>query len=502
MQNTDTLKTQAINGALYETISRYGSGGAEFLKGLRGIDNETGKVFNRSLRDVSNYNVNDEFKNQNIKQQAGFSAEIAGVSKRNAEAVINGKTPTAMRSEDIAQYGKNHSVVDIVEMIDGNEITSQMKFVNNAEKMLDKIVAGKGKNDLSRYLQADKIEVPTEQTEQLKEYCRHKVKELNKQIIALESNGNDEKAAQLRANIDKYNQIEQKIADSGLTTEEAIRYRLNPEWETIKDIAGVSHRAGLEGAKFGMVVGGGISLISNTIAYISGDKDFSGALSDTAQDTLISAGVGYVTAFAGTAIKTGMQQATSVTFRNLSKTGLPAAIISTCIATGKSIRSYARGEIHEEELIQEMGLTVTNTLSSSAFTMLGQIAIPIPVLGGLIGGLIGYTLTNTFYQSFFSVLKEAKLSEQNLEYVKMKCAAAKLLAKDYETKINLIFESKLIQMDIQKENLLTLLNDENISADDFCSGMNQFAGFLGKTITINNMDELDKAMLSDDPIII
>lgn len=502
MKNTDTLKAQAINGALYETVSKYGNGSAEFLKGLRGIDNETGKIFDRSLRDISNYNVNDTFRNQNIKQQAGFSAEIASVSKRNAEALINGNTPTAMRSEDIAAYGKNHSVIDIVEIIDGSEITSQMKFVNNAEKMLDNIVAGKGKNDLSRYLQVDKIEVPTEQIEQLKEHCRNKIKELGKQITALESKGDYEKSAQLRENIDKYNQIEQKIADSGLTTEEAIRYRLNPEWETMKDIAGVSHRAGLEGAKFGMVVGGGISLISNTIAYISGNKDFSESLSDTARDTLVSAGVGYATAFTGATIKAGMQQATSVTVRNLSRTGLPAAIVSTCIATGKAISSYARGEINEEELIQEMGLTVTNTLSSSAFTMLGQIAIPIPVLGGLIGGLIGYTLTNTFYQSFFSVLKDAKLSAQHLEYVKMKCAAAKALARDYETKINFIFENKLIQMDIQKENLLTLLNNEHISADDFCTGMNQFAGFLGKTITINNMAELDKAMLSDDPFII
>ena len=96
-----------------------------------------------------------------------------------------------------------------------------------------------------------------------------------------------------------------------------------------------------------------------------------------------------------------MAQSANEVVRNLSKTALPAMIVSACLATSKSVASYAKGEIDESTLMQEMGISVTGMLSSSAFATIGQIAIPIPVLGGLIGGMIGYALTNTFYQSFF-----------------------------------------------------------------------------------------------------
>lgn len=133
------LKNISIACASAELVSRYGSAGAEYLKGLRGIDYETGQKFDRSLIDISNYKTNPEYVDNNIKQQAGFSAEINSVSKKNAEAIIAGKPNRFSRSEDIAGYGKNHNVVDIIELIDGKEIsTSQMKFVSNPEGLLKK----------------------------------------------------------------------------------------------------------------------------------------------------------------------------------------------------------------------------------------------------------------------------------------------------------------------------------------------------------------------------
>ena len=49
---------------------------------------------------------------------------------------------------------------------------------------------------------------------------------------------------------------------------------------------------------------------------------------------------------------------------------------------------------------------------------------------------------------------------------------------------------------------LATLDDPDISADDYCVGMNRFVAALGKRLTINNMAELDAAMLSDKPLII
>lgn len=505
MAETLTLRDYAISGGLFETISRHGSAGAEFLKGLRGIDYETGQIFDRSLQQISNYKLNPDNIEKNLKQQAGFSAEVVSVSRKNAEAIIKGENNRFVRSEDLTQYGKNHNVVDIVELLDGQELsTSQMKFVSNPDELLKKIARGEGggKNDLSRYMTVDKLEVPSEQVERMKQTCREQAKSLQEQADRVRQNGQYELAEKLEKQSQNYQQLEQKVTDSGMTTEQAIKYRLNPNSETVKDILGVSHEAGLEGAKFGAAIGGSISLITNLFALKSGEKEFGEAVVDTAKDTITSAGVGYGTAFTGTALKAYMEQSSNATFRALSKTGLPAAVVSVCLATTKSIYKYANNEIDEAELMQEMGLTVTGLLSSSMFTMIGQVAIPIPVLGGLIGGMVGYVLTNTFYQSFFDVLKNAKLAKERRIIIEMKCKTAQILAEQYSVVIQELIDKKITQLDTESKKLFDILNQSELSADDFCQGINQFAECLGKDLSIKNMQELDDIMLSDKPLII
>lgn len=400
---------------------------------------------------------------------------------------------------------KNHNTVDIVELLDNQEIsTSQMKFVSDCKGLLQKIAKGEGggKNDLSRYLEVDKLELPTEQVEQAKQICREQANNLKEQANKVRQQGKVELANKLEKQAKNYEQLETKISDSGLTTEQAIAYRQNPNWETFKDITNVSHRAGVEGAKFGAVIGGSVSLVGNIIAYHSGKKEFGEAVIDTGADTLKSAGVGYATAFSGSFIKTYMQQSTNATLRSLSNTALPAMIVSACLSTSKSIHRYARGEIDAEVLAQEIGVSVTGTMSSAMFATIGQIAIPIPVLGGLIGGMVGYVLTNTFYQSFFDVLKDKKIAKEQRILIEMQCSTAKVLAEQYRLTIKDMFEQKSIELDNQTKKLFATFDDDNISADEFCQNINEFAKFLGKDLPIKNLQELDDIMLSDDPLII
>lgn len=503
-KNPQTLSNTAIAGALSETVSRYGLAGAEFLKGLRGVDYETGQIFDRSLRNVTQGKLNPNYYEQNLKQQAGFSAEIASVSQNNAQAIINDDNNRFLRSEDIASYGKNHKAVDIVELMDGQEIaTSQMKFVSDYKNLFSKITKRNSddKNDLSRYLEVDKLEVPSEQVEQAKAYCREQAQKLHAQADKVRQNGDFTKADTLKQQAQNYEKLESKISNSGMTTEEAISYRLNPEWETVKDIGRISHQAGVQGAKFGAVIGGSISLVTNIIAYKSSNKELGEAVRDAGLNTLKSAGVGYVTAFTGTAIKSYMAQSANEVVRNLSKTALPTMIVSACLATGKSVTRYTKGEIDKSTLMQEMSISVTGMLSSSMFATIGQIAIPVPVLGGLIGGMVGYILTNTFYQSFFDVLKDKNIARERRILIEMQCDTTKILAKQYHIALQGIFEQKSIELDHQTKKLFATFNDD-LTADEFCQNINEFVKFLGKDLPIKNLQELDDIMLSDDPLII
>lgn len=114
---------------------------------------------------MSEYQVHPDYAASNIKQQSGYSAEIASVSKRNAEAIRENRDIRYSRSEDLPGYGKNHTAVDIVELQGGKTTTTQMKFVSDPKTLARRIAEGEdgGNSDLSRYLGVDKIEVPTDQ---------------------------------------------------------------------------------------------------------------------------------------------------------------------------------------------------------------------------------------------------------------------------------------------------------------------------------------------------
>ena len=148
-----------------------------------------------------------------LKQQAGFSAEISSVSKRNAQAIIDGKANRFVRSEDLAKYGKNNTTVDIVELLDGKELsTAQMKFVSHPDELLKKIARGEGggKNDYSRYLAVDRVEVPTEQVEMMKATCREQANNLKEQAQALREKGNLPLADKFEKQAENYRQLEHK----------------------------------------------------------------------------------------------------------------------------------------------------------------------------------------------------------------------------------------------------------------------------------------------------
>lgn len=473
-----------------EIVNRYGSAGAEFLKGLSGMDYQNNIRLDRSLLDIEKYKINEQFAAQNLDQQKGFSAEVAYVSKKNAQAIIDGKPVRFSRSEDIAHYGKNHQAVDIVELMDGKTVSEmQMKFVKNLDGLLNDISKGD-----HRY-QNLKLGLPSDQVANAKQLCAEKAEKWAKQAEAMKAKGEFAKADEFHKRSETFKKLQKNIEDTGISSEEALRYRLNPRWETAKDIANVSHQAGVQGAKMGAAIGGTVSLVSNLFAYASGDKAFGEALYDSAIGTLKAAGVGYATGFAGSAIKAGMQQSANASVRSLANTALPSLVVSTCLSLGGIIQRYAKGEISESELLFETGKTTASTLSASFVA--GQLAIPVPVLGGLIGGMLGYTLCNSFFNSLSNVRQETKASAERYQLIAMRCEASKAMAKQYQAYLNNLFETKLNQLDISAQQLFSLMDNPNTTADDFAREINHFAELLGKKLPIQNRKEMDTFMASD-----
>ncbi len=360
----------------------------EFIKGYTGVDSNTGQIFNRSLKKISQGKLNSDYAAQNIKQQAGFSAEVLATSRDNAKAIRDGSNIRVSRSEDVAQYGKNHNVVDRVKLQNGKIIAgteTQMKFVGNPNELLDKIISGKGKNDLSRY-QDVILELPTEQVEAAKMHCAERSRELNKQAKAIEANGDKQLAKEFRENANKYDKLAKKCKDSGVSTEDSIFGRIHPKITVAKEMIKSSHLVSIDAAKGGAIIGGSISLFSNTFSVLQGKKEIKDAVKDTVVGTVKSGVSAYGSTLSGSLLKAGMQRSTNKIISTASKTSLPTLAVAICLSAGTSIKRYVTGDIEADTLAEELGEQAVGMLSSSMMAALGQIAIPIPFVGAAIGG--------------------------------------------------------------------------------------------------------------------
>ncbi len=84
------LEYAAQSGAAHEVVSRYGNASKQHLVAYSGQDNEFGRTLKRGLKKTSESKVNPEYRDQNLKQQAGFAAEDKYTARKNAEKIIKG----------------------------------------------------------------------------------------------------------------------------------------------------------------------------------------------------------------------------------------------------------------------------------------------------------------------------------------------------------------------------------------------------------------------------
>lgn len=501
----DKARTTAALSAS-ETITRYGSANAEYVKGYTGIDQETGKVFSKSLKGISQGKINPDYVDQNTKQQAGFSAEVAATSKDNAEAIINGSSIRTTRSDDHPAYGKDHEVVDRVKLLDGNIIDgsqSQMKFVGKRDELFKKIAedTSEGNAKFARY-RGIKLELPSEQYGNAAEYCRNKAQELRDQAEkAANSGAPPEVVERLRKNAENYDQLAENVVDSGLTTEDAIFYRNHPKLATARDIARTSHRAGIEGSKYGAVIGGCISLLTNAFAVAQEKKQLDTAAKNVLLDTGKGAVVGYATAATGAAIKGMMEQSPRAYVRTLSHTGAPALALNICISLSSSIYRYVNDEINERELLEEVGEKGTGMLSASMYAAIGQLVIPVPFVGAAIGGLIGYSLSSTFYQSTLQVIRQAGVSRVNLARVlEIETTVREEIAHQRATTEEFM-RNYFPEMQWETQKLFVTLDTHIMTdMDIFAGAINSYAELLGAQLQFKSQMEFDHFMDSDAPL--
>jgi len=499
-----------IAGASSETIQRFGAAAKEHYVAYSGKDNETNKRLAKGLKDISKQKVNPDYKYQSIHQQAGFSAEVKDAANVNAERIISGEKNRKIRTDDLGKV--NHPLFDHVEIdADGNIIEgsgSQMKFVGASSndptgegaprRALNKLQSKK----FEKYLDNNaKIDVPSDYYEKMQEEAQEQIKSLNKQLQRLMADGKKEQAENVQRQIAKLEKIKSSLRKSTVSSEEAVFARLHPKLSTVKSVTSISHRAGVETAESAMVIGGSVSVVKNIVAVIKGEEDPEDAVKTIAKDTASSAIMGYGTGFAGTAVKGAMQNAGSENIRVLANTNLSGTLVAVSVAATKTLKRYFNGEIDGVECFEELGEQGTGMLSSAMFATIGQAAIPIPVVGGMIGGMIGYAVSSACYSLLLNSLKEAKLAhERRLEIEKI-CEEHIKLIQEYRKEMEVNIKNYLSESEQIFHSAFADMKDAIRigNVDGFIAGANSITEALGKDVPYSDIGEFDAIMKSDMP---
>ena len=145
-QQNDELRNAGIAGLSAETVNRYGSAIKEHFVAYSGKDNEIGQTLKRSLQDIADSKINPQYQKQNLRQQAGFSAEIKETARYNAKKIVEGSGERKIRTDDLGQV--NDPLYDHLTLDQNGNIVAgsgaQMKFVgSNPKEAFEKLISKK-----------------------------------------------------------------------------------------------------------------------------------------------------------------------------------------------------------------------------------------------------------------------------------------------------------------------------------------------------------------------
>ncbi len=367
------------------------------------------------LKDIANYRINPEFETQNLKQHAGFAAEVIGTAKENLQAKLEGTDITAYRADDRPDlFSRNDQYVDKIRVNGDGEIVEriQVKFVgNNAEECLAKLTSKK----YDKYFndgKIDKMEVPKDYYDAIKKDIPTKIGELEKQLQRVNENGNAEAARNIENKIARYQKIDEMLEQSTVSSDEAVEAVKHPRRYTAKlfakDTFAEGHKAGMESAAFAATITAAVSTVDNVGKFMDGEITAQEAFADVAKDTGVAGGAAYGTAFVSTAVAQTMSASSHQLIRSLGSSGVPAAAISFGVQSFDSIVDYADGVIDGKELAYDLGenaASIGGSIAGAAATgaVVGSV-VPgagtvVGFAAGMVGGMIGCAVASEAYVS-------------------------------------------------------------------------------------------------------
>lgn len=265
-----------------------------------------------------------------------------------------------------------------------------------------------------------------------------------------------------------------------------------------------AHQSGLEAGKIGAGLAGGLSGINGLLKLARGEAGTGEVIAQVAVDSA----KGYATSYITTAMSKGISHAAQEGFGKaaggaLTKASAHIALAAGVVQSGKSLISYLNGEIEDEQLLSEISQTAITGASAFYYGALGQLIIPVPVLGAFIGSTIGYFVGNMLHQSGLISLGEVgivKAARERRERVQAMCMTAIPLLRAHRLELDGLLAAHFAE----RSYLLTTAFDDlensltDLDANQFTASLERINNAFGAALPFKTFDEFDKFMLDDN----
>jgi hypothetical protein len=184
------------------------------------------------------------------------------------------------------------------------------------------------------------------------------------------------------------------------------------------------------------------------------------------------------------------------------KTGPGPAVATSAAECGKSLKAYLAGDISGEKLLEDMSSSVISTSAMTYYAGLGQMAIPVPVAGALIGAGIGLFVGSTLNQSGLLALGEAPVvaaARRRREEIEELCE--KLATSIRESRLELEKQLDIHfgrQASVLAQQFDLLATTEVADVDKHTQALETIAGEMNVALQFSGFSEFKTFMASDE----
>ena len=321
------------------------------------------------LKDIHHWKVNKNYKQQNLKQHAGYAAEIIGTAKENIQAQKEGLDYKVYRADDRPdKFPKNDQHVDkfITDANDNIIERIQVKFVGKNGRQCFSKLASKSYDKYFEDGKVDSIEIPSDYYEEIKKLIPDKINGYTKQLNHLLETGNIEKAQKIQAKIDRCHLIDQKLRKSTVSSEEAMLGTKHPTRYISKMFSDSrlpeTYKESIESTALSAGITAAISTVDNVSRVMDGEITPEEAFVDTAAKVGTSGGISFIS----TTTSRAMLKSSHQLIKSLGHSGISAAAIAFGVESFDSVVDYADGTISGKQLALDLGENSAETAGGFA----------------------------------------------------------------------------------------------------------------------------------------